>query len=237
MGIKNHKKKEKKLFNNDKLFSLSKFGLNIKIPTFNFDKNLMNTVPRMGASTPQRARQPICPNPPLVRMRRNRRIGASVPMQRRWQQMTPQQQIRARSQYIDSDQDNVPNRWDCQPYNPLRQDEEKIINDRIKALPEKFMYVSNEKDALRAVRIWGFDSLEDFENNVGYSTSDLLNAFFHLEDEDFEAYAGKKYSAYEVYKTGKPILLLSGKPQRLYRESFHEYMAMYYKDDYTEKGI
>src|SRR6056297_2194329 len=48
--------------------------------------------------------------------------GASLSMQNQWSNMTTSQRASMRRRYPDSDGDGVPNRWDCQPNNRMRQD-------------------------------------------------------------------------------------------------------------------
>ena len=48
--------------------------------------------------------------------------GASLQMQNRWKQMSPVQKRVARARYPDTDRDRIPNRFDCQPRNSMRQD-------------------------------------------------------------------------------------------------------------------
>ena len=48
--------------------------------------------------------------------------GASIKMQSVWKNMTPKQKMVARTKYPDTDRDGVPNKYDCQPRNPMRQE-------------------------------------------------------------------------------------------------------------------
>jgi len=48
--------------------------------------------------------------------------GASIQKQKQWKNFSPIKKNIMRRQYIDSDRDRVPNKWDCQPYNKYRQD-------------------------------------------------------------------------------------------------------------------
>ena len=57
---------------------------------------------------------------PLQPLRR-----ASLPMQRQWQSMTKPEQVINRIRFGDADKDGVPNKWDCRPKNPFRQDSGK----------------------------------------------------------------------------------------------------------------
>jgi len=50
--------------------------------------------------------------------------GASSAMQREWARMSPAQKNIARKKYPDCDKDGVPNKWDCQPKNKYRQEEQ-----------------------------------------------------------------------------------------------------------------
>ena len=48
--------------------------------------------------------------------------GASVNMQNKWKNMSSAQRTNARKKYKDTDGDRVPDKFDCQPRNPFRQD-------------------------------------------------------------------------------------------------------------------
>src|SRR6056297_1662879 len=49
-------------------------------------------------------------------------MGASDYMQNKWKHMNAQQRSKARKKYKDSDGDRVPNIFDCNPFNAMRQD-------------------------------------------------------------------------------------------------------------------
>ena len=50
--------------------------------------------------------------------------GASVAKQKQWKGLTPKKKTVLRKKYKDTDRDGVPNKWDCQPFNRKKQDDE-----------------------------------------------------------------------------------------------------------------
>ena len=112
----------------------------------------------------------------------------------------------------------------------VRQLKQEVL---LKDLHYKFVLIKNKIDANNAVKAWGYDNIQQFKLETGYSYNDLLDAFFDLEDERLLYFTNNKkiYNSVEVKKLGKPILLLAGNPSRLYRESFKDYVEMYYRID------
>jgi len=53
--------------------------------------------------------------------------GASLNKQSEWNNMSLQQKMLLRKRCKDSDKDGVPNRWDCQPFNKFKQDDDKPV--------------------------------------------------------------------------------------------------------------
>ena len=49
---------------------------------------------------------------------------ASPKFQRQWKLMPRAERVVKRGLFKDSDKDGVPNRWDCKPRNPFKQDDE-----------------------------------------------------------------------------------------------------------------
>lgn len=52
--------------------------------------------------------------------------GASVMMQNKWKNMSPLNRERERSRLVDSDGDRVPNKYDCSPFNIMKQDSDEM---------------------------------------------------------------------------------------------------------------
>jgi hypothetical protein len=53
----------------------------------------------------------------------NKILGsASIAKQKQWKTFSPKKKMLLRKRYKDSDNDRVPDKWDCQPYNTMRQD-------------------------------------------------------------------------------------------------------------------
>jgi len=48
--------------------------------------------------------------------------GASIAKQHQWKGFSPIKKQHMIKKYPDRDKDGVPNRWDCQPWNPKEQD-------------------------------------------------------------------------------------------------------------------
>ena len=65
-----------------------------------------------------------------------KRKGASLPLQRQWSNFQLGQRVLGRMLNRDSDGDGVPNRWDCQPNNPFKQEGYKL-NKRYRNTPDK----------------------------------------------------------------------------------------------------
>ena len=55
----------------------------------------------------------------------NNNMGASIQMQNKWKNMNSKQRIVARQNLKDTDGDRIPNMFDCQPKNTMRQDSEQ----------------------------------------------------------------------------------------------------------------
>ena len=70
--------------------------------------------------------------------------GASIKMQSVWKNMTPKQKMVARTKYPDTDRDGVPNKYDCQPRNPMRQ--EAKISGKVPAEERVTKTITHGKD-------------------------------------------------------------------------------------------
>lgn len=156
--------------------------------------------------------------------------GASIQKQNQWNRMTPKKRASARKKYPDRDGDRVPDRFDCQPKNVWRQDSNRggiKLGDAksMKQIPHRFIFVI-PSTLNYAMKIWGYDSVKQFEDETGYDRKDLYNTF--LESSGDIRVPAKHYSAYDVYRSKRKLSLLYGNPSRLVLESFEDYMAMYY---------
>ena len=71
--------------------------------------------------------------------------GASLQVQQDWRNKTKIERSIQRVLSIDSDRDGVPDKWDCYPWNALRQDTKpnRLMKERIDKLP--IYYIDNEK--------------------------------------------------------------------------------------------
>ena len=161
--------------------------------------------------------------------------GASIKMQNMWKGFSSIQKNQMRIKFPDSDGDRIPNKFDCQPFNVMRQDTNSYD---VSQLSEKFFYVNNKFMADLALKLWGWNSINEFP----YNYEDLMGAFFQLTDNEItKVPSGTKiYNAAQVKASGKPILLIFGNPSRLIKESFDEYMGMWYRvdeDRYIDKMV
>ena len=88
--------------------------------------------------------------------------GASVKKQQQWKSFTPLQKNTKRGLFRDSDKDGVPNRWDCQPFNKKKQDNEPIAEMTIQ---DSFgTFISTNKPILD-VTLMEDNSRESYEHN------------------------------------------------------------------------
>lgn len=70
-------------------------------------------------------------NMPKLNMGSSSDMSASKKMQLKWSNMNTVQRTKARKKHKDSDGDRVPDIFDCQPNNIMRQDANKLINETL----------------------------------------------------------------------------------------------------------
>jgi hypothetical protein len=68
----------------------------------------------------------------------NNILGASHFRQQQWKSFSQPQKNIFRQQFKDSDKDGVPNKWDCSPFNPKKQDNQIFLNAFKVKTPEKY---------------------------------------------------------------------------------------------------
>ena len=66
-------------------------------------------------------------------------MGASLKMQSQWRKMSPRMKNINRMLFKDSDGDRVPNKWDCSPFNVMRQDWSKLGNSEMLIFNPKYI--------------------------------------------------------------------------------------------------
>jgi len=139
------------------------------------------------------------------------RKGASKRLQMQWKGMSTQQKNQNRMMHIDSDKDGVPNKWDCQPRNRMKQDDERY-----------FIVVTKNN----------FKTIDEFTDNdlSNYGVVDLIigNIFELSYDMDSEAafikqnknkIMNEKEAQIFARKKGIGFILQLGYPPRVYIEN------------------
>jgi len=71
--------------------------------------------------------------------------GASINMQNMWKGFSPMQKNQMRLKFPDSDGDRIPDRFDCSPFNVMRQDTRNRTETIAKELAYSFASMSNLK--------------------------------------------------------------------------------------------
>jgi hypothetical protein len=114
---------------------VSMFSFKTNTSTFNNPiKNVMNTI-RTTSVIPKISSMP----------------GASLKMQNQWKSFSPTQKNILRSRLPDSDGDRIPDKYDCQPKNVMRQDDvslQKLVNE-IRNSPDMkqlVVYIKSKKN-------------------------------------------------------------------------------------------
>jgi hypothetical protein len=147
--------------------------------SFNMPKFSFSNLTNMGNKPNLAYSKPISNAKPIPFKRSNFNMpGASIPMQQRWRAMPLPQKIIYKSILPDSDKDGVPNKYDCRPFNPKRQDDDK-----------------KEEKEEKQTGLGGY--IKDIEPDFSYEPIETRESFLDEEEE--------KYGKSEEYDESEDI--------------------------------
>jgi hypothetical protein len=91
----------------------------------------------------------------------NKSTGASMKKQSMWANMSTPQRSAMRRTHKDNDRDGVPNKWDCQPNNRMKQDSNSRFKKGFNFQGDEFINIGHLKDEIK-----NNPDIDHFENLI-----------------------------------------------------------------------